>query len=110
MSNNARKASTVGQMINIIAINAHSLVELAHYVNVAWSSMMSILIAVVLLSFELGFFSALAGTITIAVFIPVNTYITNKSKVLQKNKLTQTDSRIKMTNEMLNGIKVSILL
>ena len=40
-------------------------------------------------------------------FIPVNIYLSTKSKELQRQKLKQQDSRIKITNEILNGVKVN---
>ena len=50
--------------------------------------------------------AALAGLVTMAVFVPLNSYITNKSKQLQTKKLKVQDSRIKTIDEILNGIKV----
>jgi hypothetical protein len=50
--------------------------------------------------------SSLVGFATMFVFIPLNVYITKKAQELRKAKLKFTDSRIKTTNEVLNGIKV----
>lgn len=50
--------------------------------------------------------SSLAGLGTMLIFIPLNGFISNKAKVLQTKKLKVQDSRIKLTNEILNGIKV----
>jgi len=44
------------------------------------------------------------------IFIPVNIYLSTKSKELQRQKLKQQDSRIKITNEILNGVKVKFFL
>jgi hypothetical protein len=57
----------------------------------------------------LNVIAALAGLVTMAVFVPMNSYITNKSKQLQTKKLKIQDSRIKTINEILNGIKVYFL-
>lgn len=40
------------------------------------------------------------------IFIPLNGYISNKAKKVQASKLKFQDSRIKLTNEILSGIKV----
>ncbi len=44
------------------------------------------------------------------IFIPVNIYLSTKSKELQRQKLKQQDSRIKITNEILNGVKVFVFI
>jgi len=54
--------------------------------------------------------SSLAGVLTMIIFIPVNIYLSTKSKELQRQKLKQQDSRIKITNEILNGVKVKFFL
>ncbi len=50
--------------------------------------------------------ASLAGLATMVTFIPINAWLSNKSKVLQAQKLKFQDSRIKLLNEILNGIKV----
>ena len=106
LSNNARKTSTVGQMINLISVNVHSFNEFPHHMHQVWSLMLTILICLSVLSFKLNMISAIAGLITMAIFIPFNLVVTNKSKKLQTKKLKIQDNRIKIVNEILNGIKI----
>lgn len=106
MSNNARKLSTVGQMINLIAVNVHSFNEIPHHLNMVWSCILSIIIAIYMISIKLNVLSAIAGLITMTLFVPFNSFVTTKSKRLQTKKLKVQDSRIKTINEILNGIKV----
>lgn len=105
LSNMARKESTVGEMINIISVDIQSLNEFCHYVHMTWSSVVFILIGTYLLWQQLGV-AALASLFAMIVTIPFNSYLFNKAKTFQIKKLKQTDSRVKMINEMLNGIKV----
>ena len=93
-------------MINLIAVNVHSFNEFPHHLNMVWSCALSILIAIYMISLKLNALAAVAGLITMAIFVPFNSFITNKSKNLQTRKLKIQDSRIKTINEMLNGIKV----
>lgn len=50
--------------------------------------------------------AALAGLGAMVVFVPLNVVISNIVKKLRTKKLKQTDSRVKATNDMLNGVKV----
>ncbi len=50
--------------------------------------------------------ACLAGLGVMILFIPLSVFLSNKAKILQASKLRLQDSRIKLTNEILNGIKV----
>ncbi len=92
-------------MVNLISVNAQSFTDFPHHVNVMWSSIMSIIISMVFLYFQLGI-SSFAGVLLMAVFIPVTSFLQNKCKAQQTNRLKQQDNRVKIINELLNGIKV----
>lgn len=98
--------STTGQMINLIAVNVQSFNEFPHHMNMVWSCIFSIIVCICIISFKLNAISAIAGLITMVIFVPFNSFVTNRSKVLQIKKLKVQDARIKTINEMLNGIKV----
>ena len=104
--NNARKKTTVGQMINLISVDAQSFNEFPNYVQMAWTNILNILICFVILAKLLNPISSLAGFIAILIFLPLNSYLTSKSKLMQSERLKFQDSRIKYINEILNGIKV----
>lgn len=105
LSNSSRKESTVGEMVNIIAVNIQSLYEFAHHVNQIWSCAISLIIGVILLWQELGL-ASLAGLLVMILFTPFSSYFTTRAKRLQVRKLKSQDSRIKTINEVLAGIKV----
>jgi hypothetical protein len=48
-----------------------------------------------------------AGVIALAILIPLNSYFANQYSVAQMKKLEISDSKIKIINEVLNGIKVT---
>lgn len=106
LSNLAKKESTVGEMVNLMAVNVHSLHEFAHHLNMAWTCVACILVGSYLLWQELGMVASFAGLIVMIVLLPANVVASNQGKKLQLKKLRFTDSRVKMINEMLNGIKV----
>lgn len=95
-------------MVSMLAVDSQNLTEFPHHCNSAWSCIMSIMIAIILLWFQIGV-SAIAGVLVMALMLPLTSFITNKSKKSQVKKLRQQDSRIKTINEALNGIKVNSL-
>nr|UOU03335.1 ATP-binding cassette subfamily C1-4 [Brachionus rubens] len=105
LSNSSRKESTVGQMVNILAVNAHSFAEIPHHVTMCFSATLSITLAVLLLWEQLGI-AAIAGVVTMFILLPVNSYLMNQSKKLHIKKLKHQDTRVKIINELLNGIKI----
>lgn len=105
LSNNSRKESTVGQMVNILAVNAQSFVEYPHHLNMIWSGLFTISIAVILLWNQLGI-AAIAGVFTMVILIPINSVFMSQSKKFLLKKYKHQDSRVKIINELLNGIKV----
>ena len=52
----------------------------------------------------------LAGLFIMIILIPVNGVIASKVKTLQISQMKSKDKRVKMMNEILNGMKVSNLL
>lgn len=109
LSNNSRKESTVGQMVNILAVNAQSFVEFPHYLNMAWTSVFTIVVAVFLLWNQIGI-AAFAGVGTMIILIPINSVFMSLSKRYLLKKFKYQDSRVKLVNELLNGIKVKLII
>ena len=49
-----------------------------------------------------------AGLGVMIILLPLNGFVTMKIGKYQKQQMEQKDSRLKLMNEILNGIKVSI--
>lgn len=105
LSSSAKKDSTVGQMLNLMSVDSQTIVMLTVYLNMIWSAPLQISLSMYMLWQYIGV-SALAGLATMIIFVPLNVIISYVSKKLRRNKMKITDSRIKITNEVLNGIKV----
>jgi ATP-binding cassette subfamily C (CFTR/MRP) protein 1 len=101
----ARKELNAGQMNNLMTGDSQMFLNLTMYVNMVWSAPLQIFVSLFLLWRQIGV-SSLIGFATMFVFIPLNIFVTKKAQELRKAKLKFTDSRIKTTNEVLNGIKV----
>ncbi|XP_061382567.1 multidrug resistance-associated protein 1 isoform X1 [Danaus plexippus] len=105
ISNSARKETTVGEIVNLMAVDAQRFVELTAYLNMIWSAPLQIALALYFLWGILGP-SVLAGLAVMIVLIPVNGLIANRVKTLQIRQMKYKDERVKLMNEVLNGIKV----
>ncbi|XP_059617024.1 multidrug resistance-associated protein 1 isoform X3 [Phlebotomus argentipes] len=105
MSNSARKESTVGEIVNLMAVDAQRFMDLTAYINMIWSAPLQIALALYFLWDILGP-SVLAGLAVMIILIPVNSVIANKVKTLQIRQMKNKDERVKLMNEVLSGIKV----
>jgi ATP-binding cassette subfamily C (CFTR/MRP) protein 1 len=105
MSNSAKKESTVGEIVNLMAVDAQRFMDLTTYLNMIWSAPLQIGLAIYFLWAILGP-SVLAGLAVMIILIPVNGVIANKAKNLQIKQMKNKDERVKLMNEVLNGIKV----
>lgn len=105
ISNVARKESTVGEIVNLMAVDAQKFVDLTAYLNMIWSAPLQIILALYFLWQVLGP-SVLAGLAVMIILIPINGFIANKVKILQIKQMKNKDERVKLMNEVLSGIKV----
>ncbi|CAD6208432.1 GSCOCT00003444001.2-RA-CDS [Cotesia congregata] len=105
MSNTARKESTVGEIVNLMSVDAQRFMDLMPYINMIWSAPLQIGFALYFLWYELKY-AVFAGLAVMIFLIPINAVIANKVKTLQIRQMKSKDERVKLMNEVLNGIKV----
>nr|CAD7441508.1 unnamed protein product [Timema bartmani] len=105
LSSTARKDRTVGEIVNLMAVDAQRLMDICLHVNLIWSAPIQIGLAVYFLWDLLGA-SVLAGLAVMIILIPVNSAIANQMKKLQVRQMKYKDNRVKMMNEILCGIRV----
>ena len=82
MSNEARKTSTVGEIVNLMSVDAQRLQDATGYLWMVWSSPLQIVIAVYMLWGILGP-SVLAGLAVMVLLIPVNGVMASYQRKLQ---------------------------
>ncbi|KFP30660.1 Multidrug resistance-associated protein 1, partial [Colius striatus] len=105
ITNSARKASTVGEIVNLMSVDAQRFMDLATYINMIWSAPLQVILALYLLWQNLGA-SVLAGVAVMILLVPINAVMAVKTKTYQVAQMKSKDDRIKLMNEILNGIKV----
>uniref|UniRef100_I2CX20 Multidrug resistance-associated protein 1 n=1 Tax=Macaca mulatta TaxID=9544 RepID=I2CX20_MACMU len=105
ITNAARKSSTVGEIVNLMSVDAQRFMDLATYINMIWSAPLQVILALYLLWRNLGP-PILAGVAVMVLMVPVNAVMAMKTKTYQVAHMKSKDNRIKLMNEILNGIKV----
>lgn len=105
ISNSARKERTVGEIVNLMAVDAQKFQELANHINMLWMAPLQIILSIFFLWQEMGP-SVLAGVAVMITLIPINGVITNRVKKLHMKQMKIKDERVKMMSEILNGMKV----
>ncbi|NXI19483.1 MRP1 protein, partial [Irena cyanogastra] len=105
ITNSARKTSTVGEIVNLMSVDAQRFMDLATYINMIWSAPFQVILALYLLWRNLGP-SVLAGVAVMVLLVPINAVMAMKTKTYQVAQMKSKDNRIKLMNEILNGIKV----
>uniref|UniRef100_A0AAX7ST65 ATP-binding cassette, sub-family C (CFTR/MRP), member 3 n=1 Tax=Astatotilapia calliptera TaxID=8154 RepID=A0AAX7ST65_ASTCA len=102
ITNAAKRSSTVGEIVNLMSVDAQRFMDLTTFLNMLWSAPLQIMLALYFLWQILGP-SVLAGVAVMIMLIPFNAFIAMKTRVEQ---MQHKDARIKLMNEILNGIKV----
>lgn len=105
LSSTARKECSAGEIVNLMAVDAQRFMDLATTINTIWSAPLQIILAFYFLWRELGP-SILAGLGIMIILIPINGYIAHHTKILQTKQMRNKDQRVKLINEILNGIKL----
>ena len=86
-------------------VNTQTFVEFSVFLHYIWAVPLQISIAIVILWFYLGV-AVFAGVAALVLLVPLNAYFMNMYSNSEFDKLVQKDSRVKVINEILNGIKV----
>ncbi|XP_063347090.1 ATP-binding cassette sub-family C member 2-like isoform X2 [Pelmatolapia mariae] len=105
VSNDTRKESTVGEMLNLMSADAQRFNDVTTSIHLLWSCPLQIIISIVFLWLELGP-SVLAGLGIMVLIIPTNALLATKARKLQTENMKFKDKRMKIMNEILNGIKI----
>ncbi|XP_071763895.1 ATP-binding cassette sub-family C member 3 isoform X3 [Centroberyx gerrardi] len=105
ITNSAKRSSTVGEIVNLMSVDAQRFMDLTTFLNMLWSAPLQIVLALYFLWTNLGP-SVLAGVAVMILLIPFNAAIAMKTRAYQVELMQYKDARIKLMNEILNGIKV----
>ncbi|KAJ8316169.1 hypothetical protein KUTeg_006183 [Tegillarca granosa] len=105
MNNKTKKSSTVGEIVNLMAVDCSRLEHINHVFVFCLSVPFRFILCVILLWNALGP-SVLAGVAILALLIPVNTIVSSKQSANRRKMMDIKDKRSKLMSEILNGMKV----
>ncbi|XP_063047595.1 canalicular multispecific organic anion transporter 1 isoform X2 [Engraulis encrasicolus] len=105
VSNDTRQESTVGETVNLMSADAQRFNDVTNFVHLIWSCPLQIALSIYFLWLEMGP-SVLAGLAVMIVMAPINLVLATKSRDLQAENMKLKDKRMKIMNEILNGMKI----
>jgi ABC-type multidrug transport system fused ATPase/permease subunit len=105
LSAGERYTRSLGEITNLMSIDAQRLQELVTYLHAIWYSFYQILFALFLLWKQLGP-SALAGLFVICIMIPVTKAVAKYMGGLQRHVMISKDERVNVNSEVLGAMKV----
>ena len=82
LSSAARRNTTVGEIVNLMSVDAQRFMELTTYLNMLWSAPFQMCVCLYFLWATLGP-SILAGVAIMIILIPINGVIAKKTRALQ---------------------------
>lgn len=105
LANTSRQDSTTGEIVNHMSIDAQRLMDLIPYLHQLWSGPLQILLCLVVL-FLLLKWALLAGIVLMVALIPFQGWVVKHLKALQIEIMLRKDKRVKVMNELLQGMRV----
>nr|ALU63337.1 canalicular multispecific organic anion transporter 1 [Oryzias melastigma] len=105
VSNDTRKESTVGETVNLMSADAQRFNDVTNFIHLLWSCPLQIIVSIVFLWLELGP-SVLAGLLVMVLMVPINGLLATQARKFQVENMKFKDKRMKIMNELLNGVKI----
>lgn len=102
---NTAKQGTVGQVVNLMSVDAQKFGDVGNTLNMLWSAPLQIVLSTYFLWQELGP-STLAGVAILLLLFPLNGVMAKVSKKLIVKNMKNKDERVKIVNEIISGIRV----
>ncbi|PVD27626.1 hypothetical protein C0Q70_12792 [Pomacea canaliculata] len=104
MNSAARRQAASGEITNLMSVDCQRIQE-AMFLFFAWTTPLQAIIVVGVLYVYIGP-SVFAGIIVLLLLVPLNSYISSWQKKLNISNLEFKDKRLRLTNDMLNGMRV----
>ncbi|KAI8785114.1 multidrug resistance-associated protein 1 [Biomphalaria glabrata] len=105
ISSEARKESTAGEIVNLMSVDSGHLEQMLNYSFWMWVSLIFLAVGIYLLYTVVGI-ALLAGLGFVVIMFLVNLWVMQKMRDYQDSIMIAKDERVKIINEVLNGIKV----
>ncbi|XP_023369623.1 multidrug resistance-associated protein 6 [Otolemur garnettii] len=105
LSSGSRKASTVGNVVNLVSVDVQRVTESVIYLNGLWLPVIWIVVCFIYLWQLLGpsAFTAIAVFMSL---LPLNFFITKKRNHHQEEQMRQKDARAQLTSAILRNMRI----
>uniref|UniRef100_A0A668SA07 Multidrug resistance-associated protein 4 n=1 Tax=Oreochromis aureus TaxID=47969 RepID=A0A668SA07_OREAU len=97
--------TTTGQIVNLLSNDVNHLDEITLRLHYLWTGPLQAMVIIIFLWYEIGP-SCLAGVATIAVMMPIQTWFGKLFGIFRSKIAVLTDSRIRIMNEVVSGIRI----
>ncbi|PVD27631.1 hypothetical protein C0Q70_12797 [Pomacea canaliculata] len=104
MNSAARRLAASGEIINLMSVDCQRIQD-AMFFFVTWTTPLQVIIVVGVLYLYIGP-SVFAGVIVLLLLVPLNSYISSCQKKLNISNLKFKDNRLRLTNDMLSGMRM----
>ncbi|ELT91662.1 hypothetical protein CAPTEDRAFT_90759 [Capitella teleta] len=106
LSSIARRSTSVGEVVNLMSIDAQKLQDCPQFMSILWSFPIIVFFSTYFLYQTLGP-ASLASIPLLVCLLPFNSmYLGNKIRKYQESQMILKDERVKVMNEIISGIKV----
>ncbi|MCO5609267.1 hypothetical protein L7F22_063491 [Adiantum nelumboides] len=105
LTNEGKRSFASGRITNLITTDVEALQQILQQLHNLWSAPLRIVIAIVLLFYQLGW-SSLVGASVLLLLFPLQTFIISKMQRLTKEGLQRTDKRIGLMYEILGAMDI----
>ncbi|PVD27627.1 hypothetical protein C0Q70_12793 [Pomacea canaliculata] len=103
MNSAARRLAASGEITNLMSVDCQRIQDAMFYF-VTWTTPLQIIMVVGVLYVYIGP-SVFAGVIVLLLLVPLNSYISSWQKKLNISNLEFKDKRLRLTNDMLSGMR-----
>ncbi|XP_015608410.1 probable multidrug resistance-associated protein lethal(2)03659 [Cephus cinctus] len=97
--------TTVGQVVNLLSNDVNRLDYAVYFFHYIWLGPLQSLVITYFIYQEVGW-SAVAGMCTLLIFVPLQGYLGKKTSELTLMCALRTDERLRLMNEIINGVQV----
>lgn len=105
MSKNALGVTTVGQVVNLLSNDVGRLDLSVLFIHYLWLGPLETVIATYFMYDQIGI-AAVWGVLFLLAFIPLQGYLGRKTSKWRFQTAQRTDERVRMMNEIIQGIQV----
>uniref|UniRef100_A0A1Q3F1A4 Putative abc transporter c family member 3 n=2 Tax=Culex tarsalis TaxID=7177 RepID=A0A1Q3F1A4_CULTA len=105
LSKTALGDTTAGQVVNLLSNDVGRLDLAVLFVHYLWVGPLETIVVTYLMYREIGL-SAIFGVIFLLMFIPLQAYLGKKTSQLRLQTALRTDERVRLMNEIIQGIQV----